>query len=390
MPNHLLTNVIPQIMAQGLSVLKRSAIMPRLVYSDYSNDARERGSTIDIPIIDDATVVAVTPAAFAPTAVTVQPTKVQLSLDWWREVAFPLGDDEIEKAMAGLLPLRAEAAIYALGRAVDTKLLQLYKDIGTSGGVAGTTPFASTATAFLDARIGLNALNAPIEGRNVVLGHLAEGNAVGLAQFFKADERGDQGGIVDGQIGKKYGAYWYLNQGVVTHTMTTAIPATCVVCTAVVTGASVIQVRVTNSAGGTAYALSAGDLFHLANDAAYENYAVLTAVDVSVTAASTAMTCQVYPHARRSYATTIVCTGVATHVPNLYFHPRAFAWATRPLTRSQFSDQLGSVWMSVVDPLTGLAIRLEVSRQYKQTTWSWDILGGALTVRNELAARILG
>jgi len=37
-----------------------------------------------------------------------------------------------------------------------------------------------------------------------------------------------------------------------------------------------------------------------------------------------------------------------------------------------------------------VVVRLEVSRQWKQTRWTWDILGGALTVRNELAARLLG
>lgn len=387
MPNNLFTNVIPQIWAMGVEgVLQRQVVMPRLVYSDFGPEVAQQGDTINIPIIDDATVATVSPAATYPTAVTVQPQKEQLVLDWWRECSFVLEDKDMEEIVRGTLPARAQAALYALGRAVDNKLLALYKDIGTSGGVAGTTPFASTATALLDARIGLNALNCPIDGRNVVLGHLAEGNAVGLSQFFKADERGDQGGIIEGQIGRKYGANWYMNQGVVTHTMTTAIPATMVVETAIVTGASTIDIRVT---AGTAYALAAGDLFHLANDAAYENYAVLTAADLTA-GETNAAAIPIHPHARRSYATTIVVTGVATHVPNLYFHPRAFAWASRPLTRSLFSDELGSVYMTGVDPISGVVVRLEVSRQWKQTRWTWDILGGALTVRNELAARLLG
>ncbi len=43
-----------------------------------------------------------------------------------------------------------------------------------------------------------------------------------------------------------------------------------------------------------------------------------------------------------------------------------------------------------VDPVSGIALRLEVSRQYKQTTFSYDILGGAQLIRPELAAIVAG
>ena len=95
MGNQLFTNIIPQIMADGLEVLRENAILPRLVNRKLEREAGEFGSTIDIPVIDDATVVTVSPAATYPTAVTVQPTKVQLALDWWREVPFTLEDKEL-------------------------------------------------------------------------------------------------------------------------------------------------------------------------------------------------------------------------------------------------------------------------------------------------------
>jgi hypothetical protein len=46
--------------------------------------------------------------------------------------------------------------------------------------------------------------------------------------------------------------------------------------------------------------------------------------------------------------------------------------------------------MSMTDPQTGITLRLEVSRQYKQVTWEFDILWGAKLVRPELATRIAG
>lgn len=383
MPNQSLTNVVPQIMALGLNALREQAVLPRLVNRSYEADARAYGDTIDIPIIDAAAVVTVAPAATYPTAVTVQPDKVQLSLDWWREVSFTLEDKELEEAIAGILPMRASAALKALANAVDTKIFELYKDFPNFGGVGGTTPFAATATAFLDARVALNEDLCPIDGRNVVLDSLAEGNAVGLSQFFKADERGDQGGIINGQIGRKYGAMWYLNQNVgTTHTDTFQAPATTVVCTAVATGASEIQVRVTTATPS----LAAGDLFHMTGDITGQGYACVTIA----TATGTCVTIKVTPDARRSYATTIVVTALGTHAPNLYFHPQGLAWASRPMQRSQAVGQLGSIFTSVIDPISGLAIRLEVSRQWKQVRWTWDILGGAITVRPQLTARILG
>jgi hypothetical protein len=46
--------------------------------------------------------------------------------------------------------------------------------------------------------------------------------------------------------------------------------------------------------------------------------------------------------------------------------------------------------MSVTDPESGLSMRLEISRQYKQTVWEFDILWGVALVRPEWAVRLIG
>ena len=79
--------------------------------------------------------------------------------------------------------------------------------------------------------------------------------------------------------------------------------------------------------------------------------------------------------------------GASTHVDNLVFHRDAFALATRPLSVPTTG---GSIISSATDPISGLSMRLEVSRQHKQTTWAFDMLYGAKLVRAELGCRLLG
>jgi hypothetical protein len=79
--------------------------------------------------------------------------------------------------------------------------------------------------------------------------------------------------------------------------------------------------------------------------------------------------------------------GIGDHVMNLGFHRDAIAFATRPLIGSMHP---GSIIDSQFDPVSGLTLRLEVSRQNKQDKFSFDILYGAEVIRRELGARLLG
>ena len=78
------------------------------------------------------------------------------------------------------------------------------------------------------------------------------------------------------------------------------------------------------------------------------------------------------------------------HIVNMAFHRDAFALAMRPLTAGTVDVALGNQILSMTDAQTGLSLRLEVARQYKQTVWEFDVLWGVKLVRPQLAVRIAG
>ena len=62
----------------------------------------------------------------------------------------------------------------------------------------------------------------------------------------------------------------------------------------------------------------------------------------------------------------------------------------RPLTSETAGDAYGNNIVSMTDPVTGLSMRLEVYRQYKQVVYELDALWGVKLIRPEYAVRIAG
>ena len=365
-----LTEVTPKLLAQGLLALRENSIMPRLVNRGYETLAGERGKAVDIPIPSSITAAAVSPGATPPSTADVTMTSVSVNLDQWIEAPFYLTDKELGEVMAGTIPMQASEAIKALSNNIDSYILGKYTGIYGYVGVAGTTPFASALTEYTNARKTLNTQLAPLDDRRVVLDPSAEGNALLLRAFQDASFGGGAGVIMRGNIGTKVGADWFMDQNSPTHTNTGT--GTILVNDASV---SVGDTTLTWDGGGTAPA--AGDVFTVAGDT--QTYAV---------ASSTATVITMYPTAKVAWADNAAVTFKATHAVNLLFHRDAFAFATRPL--AGIEDGLNGIARTAVDPVSGLTLRLEVSREHKRTRYSFDVLYGATLVRRELACRIAG
>lgn len=374
-----LINVIPQLLAQGLVTLRENAVMPRLVNADYSAQAANRGSSVDIPIPASISAVPVTPGYVGPDDAGITPGQVTLNLDQWKEAPFFLTDKEMMEVMDGTIPMQAAEAVKALANDVDQYLLGLYTGIYTAVGTAGTTPFATDVTVATSARKFLNNYLAPMTDRRFVFNPDVEANALGLRAFQDVAWTGDARGINEGQIVRKLGFDWHLDQNVKDHTAGTVATSFAIkTATAHAEGLTTL----TTTTGGDAD-LKVGDILTIAG---HDQQYVVTE-DAGRTGAGD-LQVKVAPGLKAALTGAEVIKIVGDHSANIAFHRDAIAFANRPLLDS--AEGLGSQIMSMQDPVSGLTLRLEVSRQHKRTRWSFDILYGAKLVRPELAVRVLG
>lgn len=375
-----ISNVLPKILARGLLALREQAVMPRIINMDYSTEAAQKGDTIDVPIPSALSVSDVTPSNVLEAPADSSPSKVQIALNNWRKVNFHLDDKQVVEIdrNAHFMPMQMSEAVRALANDINGSILDKYKGVYGFAGTAGTTPFTSDVTSATSARQVLNEQLAPRDNRRMVLDFAAEAKALALPDFQRVNESGDAGVKREGEIGRKFGFDIFTDDQVRTHTAGGS--GTPLVNGALSAGDTSVAIDGMTGADG----LVAGDVITFAGHA--QTYSVITAG----VAAAGAQTVTVSPALKASVADNAAITVKGDHVVNLAFHRDAFALAMRPLAAATSGDGYGSQIVSMTDPVTGLSMRLEVYRQYKQVVYELDALWGVELIRPELATRIAG
>lgn len=392
-----LTNILPKILARGLLVLRKRLIMPRMVNSDYSLEAARKGTTVDIPVPVAVATENVTPGTVPISVGALEPGLVQVPLDNWKQnTPVCLSDKEMAEIDMNehFLPMQLAEAIKALASDVNQDIFAQYK--GPSRGVygyvgtAGTAPFGvdvgvSSAT---QARKVLNQQLCPVNDRRGVLDFDAEANALDLSAFSDAEKTMSAIVKMEGEIGRKYGIDWAADDDVPYHTAGTAVGDTITVKDQALVGALLL-----NLTGDTQSAtIVQGDIITITGQDDTQTYVVTTA-GVFGSSPFTLTGLGIYPALKVQSEIGDTITIKASHRVNMVFHRDAFAFATRALEDADSLQRIiggGSQILTMQDADTGLILRLEVSRQHKQTVWEYDILWGAELVRPELAVRIAG
>lgn len=370
---------VPRILAQGLKALRENSVMAQLVNRDFDSDARQMGSSVDIPIPSAlGTADDVVPGPVGSTGTDLTPTFVPVKLNKWKKKEFFMTDRDLLEVMDGYYNIQVTEAARTLANAIDRDILGLYKGIYGISGTAGQTPFQfedsqaphKGLAPARNARKVMNRQLSPIEDRRIVLDVEAEANATSLAQFTNAQAAGTDETIKEGNIGRKLGFDWYMNQNILTHVTGAAGTITTV-------GASNLAGVTTLNVTGATSAPVEGDVFTIAGD--ITTYTVLPG--------STSGAWLIAPALVKTAAASSAVSVVASHTVNLAFHKDAFALAVRPL---QDIDPLGNRIETYTDDVSGLTMRLEISRQNKRTLFCFDILYGVALVRPACACRILG
>ena len=373
-----LQSVVPRLLAQGLMALREMCVTPRVVNRGYERMAGQMGSKVDVPIPSAIAAVDVVPANVPPSTPDISPTHASIELNNWKEAAFYMTDKEILEVMSGTIPMQASEAVRAMANAIDRQVLGNYVDLWGYAGAAGTTPFSASMTKdttdATNIRKVLNNQLAPPDNRCVILNPDAEASALNIRAFQDASYRGDAAGIMKGDIGEKFGMKWKMSQNVLSHTNG---------------GASGYVIDGANQAVGSKSitvktgtgSINKGTLFKLAGDD--QSYVVTENYSATTT------TIAINPGLKLSPANNAALTLTANHVVNLALHRDCIALAMRPLER--VPNELGGGFsMSAVDNVSGLVLRLEVTREHKRTRWAFDALWGSATIRPELGARLLG
>jgi len=384
MPNTL-TDVMPKILSSALDTLREKAVMPRLVNSDYSEEAASKGAVINVPVPTALTAQDVVPGPYSQTTADLTLNTVQIPLNFWKEAPFYLTDKDLMEIMDGVPNMQIKEAAKALANAVDLSLLNLYTGIYNFTGTPGTTPFAVSSSPqgieAINARKILSKWLAPEDDRRIVLNLDAEANALGLPAFQYYLNAGTDATIREGQIGRKLGFDWYSDQISVTAPKPSLSTLTINLPTAVTAGSS----TATFSAGTLTGSVAPGDIFSVAGDS--QTYVVTAPAN----AASNAITVQFAPKSLVNWNANSAVTFRDSHAVNLAFHRDAFALAVRPLQDNAMMSELGgSLYQTMTDPVTGIPLRLEVRREYKRVRWSLDLLWGVGLVRPQFACRIAG
>lgn len=373
------TEIIDKIFARGLMALRENAITSRLINTDWATEVAQQGDTINVPIPSSVTVGDVTPGPTPPEGGASAPTTVPITLNRWRKSDMHVTDKEAREIAMGARETQLSEHLKALANDVDVFVLGLYTGVYGFAGVAGTTPFASDLSEAIDADKVLNDQVAPPDARRMLLGTAAKANALANRAVQDATfRRAGADSLRTGDIGELLGFLWAMNQNIPSHTAGTASGAT-----TDNAGYAIGVKTVTLASAGTGTIL-VGDVITFAGDS--QTY-VVTEGDSDVSDGGAISFEPGLKVAIPGSATAI--TLKASHVANLAFHRDAFALATRTLGPAD-GFLGGNVMRTAVDPVSGLTLTLEVSREYARTKYQWRILYGAKLVRPELAARVAG
>ncbi len=370
--------ILPVIFAQALRTLREYAVFPRLVNTDFGSVPAGQGDTVNVrvPLAQAVSDVSANQGPVTPVDNTYE--KRSLTLNRWRKAGFYITDKERGEIGDGIIPMQLAESVKALANDVNgflwlTAKNAFFSSVGTPGTDVFNGATWSAATTTLRSGLQTMATNLVPEGdRRFVLSPVSYASALGVEGFVLANQRGSAEAMFRGAIGSTMGLDWYQDQAVAGHASTALSAGACTVNGVNAAGSYVVSInKLTNTSN-----LVAGDVITFGG----RQYSV--AANVTLAVGNTSVTLTSPLRAATAGGETVTLLASQNRV-NLLFHRDAIHFASRPL-QSEATDKR----MSIADPVTGLALGMELIRQNKQDYIEFDILYGATSFRPELGVRV--
>ncbi len=357
-----------EIARQALPILKNNLVFPMLTYTDYADDFANVGDTIQIrkPPVYEA-------KEFNGTIETqdIVEDKVLVTMDKIADVSVEVTAKEMALEIENFTSQVIEPAAIAIAEKINRDGLELYKDIYTIGGTAGTTP--NSLEDLAAARKMLNINKAPVFPRYAVWDPEADMNFSVIPAIVNAEKSGSTEALREGSIGRIQGVDNYMSQAIWNHTP--GVSATgLTVKNAVTAGSHQVDIGGTSLTGK----FVKGDILTIDGT----TYTVTEDSDEAVSNSIAGI--KVAPVLPQIESGTDVAVSPA-HAANLVFHKNAFAFVSRPLELARGAE-------SYVTSFEGITLRVTFSydASTKKQMLSIDTLYGFKTIYPQLAMRYMG
>lgn len=381
------TNILSTLCAMGLATLRERLALVLIANREYERmiTGATRFATVNVSVPAAVATRTVAPDVVPPAVNAVTPTSVPVTLDTWKEAPFAMDDKGIIQVDNNIIPMQAKEAVKSLANTIEDFLWsKLQASIGHYTGTAGTTPFQTGLDDFLAADKNLNDYLADPEDRFMVINTAAKAAAMGLRAIQDASFRGGSGpnSLISGEIGNILGARWVMSQRVPNHTSGTLAGVG-----TTVTGVNAIGTTVIALSGGASGTILAGDIIDFGQtlNGQTVTYNVVSSVGGGTPSSVTIAA----PGLEVATAGGEVVSIRATFAQNILIQKNCMAFAMAPLIDTV--EVPGASLQSVaIDEVSGLSLRLEVTRQHRQVQWSFDALYGSTVIRPQLASWLAG
>ena len=200
---------IKEFARAALPRLIEHLVFPNLIYKDYSDDFSARhGDTIQVrkPVVLEAKDF--DPSQGVSTQDIVEST-VDVTLDKIATVDVAIEALQGAANIDDLTRVFIDPAAAALAEKINRDGLQLYQDVYTCVGTAGTTP--ASLSAFAAARKALNLNKVPVSGRSAVWDPEADAAFTALDPIVHAEKSGSTQALREGSIGRVMGMDNYMS-----------------------------------------------------------------------------------------------------------------------------------------------------------------------------------